>query len=223
MKEVKAAKVAAPKITKKKTINFAMGRYFNMLSLCLLSIGLLIGLGISFFYTSSQNREVVVVEKKDSYWFMLHRKSNIEYLYKGEFGNKDKSKLIKAFHVKVGVPGERPTPLPKLAGREYWKVVKKYETSNNPETAPYFIELDIPGGLGEEPYGPVPYLECNGQCNWMLPGEFGLHGVNGDNSRLDSTNVGSSGCIRHTDADITYLYNLITPDKEEIRYYIEDI
>ncbi len=222
MKEEKAAKEAAPKITKKKMINFPMGKYFNTLSLSLLILGILIGLGISLLFSNSLNKEQVVIEKKDSYWFILHRKSNIEYLYRGEFGSKNKSTLIKAFHVKVGVPGERPTPLPKLSGREYWKVVKKFEASDNPEIAPYFIELDVPG-VDMEPYGPVPYNECNGQCNWILPGAFGLHGVNGDNSRLDSTNIGSSGCIRHTDDDITYLFNILEPEKEEIRYYIEDL
>ena len=69
----------------------------------------------------------------------------------------------------------------------------------------------------------MPYTECNGQCNWILPGAFGLHGVNGDLSRLSIENPGSSGCIRHSDEDITYLYNNLDPQKEEIRYYIEDI
>lgn len=157
-----------------------------------------------------------------SYWFLLHRVSNVEYLYFGVPGDEKKSQLVKKFFVKTGIPGERPTPLPQLAGREYWIVTQKKEITNNPETAPYFITLDVPVG-DEEPYGPKPYLECEGQCNWTIPGAFGLHGVNGDGSRLSSENPGSSGCIRHTDEDITYLYNLIEPSKEEIRYYINDI
>ena len=75
----------------------------------------------------------------------------------------------------------------------------------------------------EEPFGPTPYIECDGQCNWILPGAFGLHGVNGNSEKLSEFDLGSSGCIRHSNEDITYLYNLLDPEKEEIRYYIEDI
>lgn len=155
------------------------------------------------------------------YWFILHRKSNTEYLYKGMPGKISESKLIKIFKVKSGIPSERPTPLPKLVGKEYWVITRKAESHDNPETAPYFLTLNIPAPQ-IPPFGPEPYLECNGQCQWELPGEFGLHGVNGDNSRLSAENQGSSGCIRHTDSDITYLFNLLNPEKEKIRYYIED-
>jgi hypothetical protein len=158
---------------------------------------------------------------KQVYWFLLYRKSNREYLYKGVAGDIHQSTLIKLFTVKTGIPGERPTPLPQLAGRSYWLVTKK-ESTDNPETAPYFLTLDVPAP-SEEPYGPHPYLECHGQCNWVLPGSFGLHGVNGDMSRLSSGTRGSSGCVRHSDADITYLYHLLEPAREEIRYYIKDI
>lgn len=156
------------------------------------------------------------------YWFLLSRKSNVEYLYFGAYRNKENSELIREFKVKSGVPGEKPTPLPELLGREYWKVVSKMENLENPETAPYFLTLDIPVSEAE-PYGPEPYLECNGQCNWILPGSFGLHGVGGDDSRLAADNLGSSGCVRHSDSDITFLYNLLDPSGEEIRYYIQDI
>src|SRR3989344_1380764 len=159
-----------------------------------------------------------------AYWLILHRKSNIEYLYKGVFGEKHKSMLINIFGVKSGIPGEKPTPLPQLLGRDYWIVTDKMsvDASENPETAPYFLTLDVPV-TEAEPYGPVPYNECNGQCDWILPGYFGLHGVNGDESRLSDDNPGSSGCVRHRDEDITYLYNILNPKTEEIRYYIEDI
>lgn len=164
---------------------------------------------------------------------MLHRKSNKEYLYYGVPGAKEQSVLKKTFIVKTGIPGERPTPLPKLLNRDYWLIIKKESSSQNPETAPYFLTLNIPAPE-VEPYGPEPYKECNDpafagsygeakQCNWVLPGAFGLHGINGDISRLSYENSGSSGCIRHTDEDITYLYNLFDPEKENIRYYIEDI
>jgi hypothetical protein len=113
--------------------------------------------------------------------------------------------------------------LPQLLGKKYWLITKKFDTRNNPETSPYFLELNVPAPA-VAPYGPSPYTECNGsQCNWQLPGPFGLHGINGDLTRLDSDNPGSSGCIRHTDEDITYLYNLLDPIKNEIRYYIKDI
>lgn len=182
----------------------------------------LVVLGASFFGSDKNSRDSDVVSPTESYWFLLHRKSNIEYLYSGMPGEREKSRLIKTFTVKAGIPGERPTPLPKLLGREYWLITGKAETQDNPETAPYFLILDIPYSE-EYPYGPTPYLECGKQCDWILPGSFGLHGINGDESRLALDNPGSSGCIRHKDEDITYLYNLLDPEREKIRYYIEDI
>ena len=176
----------------------------------------------AFILTASAKPKEIIVQEKEAHWFVLHRKSNVEYFYYGKMGAKEKSKLVKKFTVKSGIPGERPTPLPQMAGRDYWLLIKKESSADNPETAPYFLTLNVPG-IEEEPFGPSPYLECDGQCNWVLPGAFGLHGVNGDESRLSKENPGSSGCIRHTDRDITYLYNLLEPQKEEIRYYIEDI
>ena len=161
------------------------------------------------------------VAVKNDYWFVLHRKSQTEELFQGIPGDKEKSKLIKTFTVKTGIPGERPTPLPQLLGREYWIITKKQPELDNPETAPYFITLDIPAP-SEPPYGPSPYEECKGQCDWVRQGDFGLHGVAGVPERLTDADPGSSGCIRHTDEDITYLYNLLEPTKGEIRYYIED-
>lgn len=182
----------------------------------------------AFYLTASAKPKKAVVFEKKAHWFMLHRKSNVEYFYYGTPGNKERSELLKTFQVKTGIPKERPTPLPQLIGREYWLLTKKESASDNPETAPYFLTLNVPG-IEQEPFGPSPYVECNGptsqrgeQCNWVLPGAFGLHGVNGDETRLGKENPGSSGCIRHTDRDITYLYNLLDPQKEEIRYYIED-
>jgi hypothetical protein len=169
--------------------------------------------------------------QQTTYWFELLRASNIENLYKGVPGDKTKSVHMRSFRVKTGIPGERPTPLPQLVGRKYWKIIAKEAQPDNPETAPYFLTLDIPAP-STEPYGPTPYNECNGpastdaspggQCSWVLPGAFGLHGVAGDNSRLSDTDPGSSGCIRHSDADIAYLYNLLDPEHEEIRYYVID-
>lgn len=167
-------------------------------------------------------QEVQANRIQENFWFMLHRKSNVELLYKGVPGDARSSNLIRTFQVKTGAPNERPTPLPLILGREYWLITKKYETQQNPETAPYFLELDVPYSH-EFPYGPSPYLECNGQCNWEIPGPFGLHGINGDTKRLSFENFGSSGCVRHLDLDIKYLYNLLDPEKKEIRYYIKDI
>lgn len=160
--------------------------------------------------------------KKENYWFLLHRKSNVEYLYKGQPNDIKNSILIKTFQVKVGVPNQKPTPLPSLLGREYWKIIDKFETKDNIETAPYFLEFDVPN-FDIDPFGPTPYMECNGQCHWEVPGPFGLHGIAGDPEKISKENPGSSGCIRHLDEDITYLYNLLDPKKEEIRYYIQDI
>jgi hypothetical protein len=181
---------------------------------------------VTFFHTSlftrksSANNAVRAEHTAPMYWFILERKSNIEKLYEGVPGDVQKSKLIRQFRVKTGIPGQRPTPLPRLVGREYWKLVKK-ELTDNPETAPYFLTLDVPVSE-DEPYGPVPYLECEGQCNWVTYGFFGLHGVNGHPEKLSQDDPGSSGCIRHTDEDITYLYNLLDPATQEIRYYISD-
>lgn len=165
--------------------------------------------------------EVKTALQKEQYWFVLYRKSNIEQLFKGTPGDFHNSRMIKTFKVKTGIPGQRPTPLPQLLGKEYWVVTKKFETKDIPETAPYFIELNVPVS-DAYPYGPMPYEECEGQCDWVLPGPFGLHGINGDSERLSNENPGSSGCIRHSDEDIAYLYEIINPE-EEVRYYIQDI
>ena len=163
------------------------------------------------------------IEQHDrySYWLLLHRKAQKEILYQGIAGDMYASIPLRVFLVKTGIAGERPTPLPQLLGRQFWLITAK-EKSDNPETAPYFLTLNVPG-IDKEPFGPVPYTECNGQCYWTLPGAFGLHGVNGDNSRLSAENRGSSGCIRHKDDDITYLYQMLDPHTEQIRYYILDI
>lgn len=171
----------------------------------------------------SQSEKIVLnaQTKQNSYWFELERKSNVENLYKGVPGDKTESIHIRSFKVKTGIPGERPTPLPQVVGKQYWLITKKESSAENPETAPYFLTLNIPAP-SEEPYGPVPYNECNGQCSWVLPGAFGLHGTGGHPEKLSDTDAGSSGCIRHSDEDITYLYNLLDPVHEEIRYYIVD-
>lgn len=177
---------------------------------------------LGFFQQVSISRSVLSSTIPDNaYWFLLHRKSNNEELYQGVPGDKSKSIHIQTFVVKTGIPGERPTPLPKLLGRDYWIITDKHEEVENPETSPYFLTLNIPSPT-DEPFGPNPYEECNGQCYWVLPGAFGLHGSGGDPSKLSQSDPGSSGCIRHSDEDITYLYNLLDPKKEEIRYYIQD-
>lgn len=185
----------------------------------LISISILLG---SYYYEQKTvSKTVFSLQTQNSYWFLLQRKSSIEKLYQGVPGDESMSRLVRTFPVKTGIAGERPTPLPQLLGKEYWILIKK-EISENPETAPYFLTLNVPT-LDEEPYGPMPYLECNGQCNWVTPGAFGLHGTGGQREKLSPEDPGSSGCIRHSDEDITYLYNLLEPEKEEIRYYIQDI
>lgn len=188
------------------------------LALCLVLFG-----GLLLFRDIKAKQGVVsgAAIKRDSYWFILNRKSNIEKLYKGVLGDEKNSILIKTFVVKTGIPGERPTPLPSLMGRDYWIITEKTPVEDNPETAPYYLTLNIPVS-DDVPYGPQPYMECNGQCNWQLPGAFGLHGIGGDESKISPENPGSSGCIRHRDEDITYLYNLLDL-KDEVRYYIYDI
>lgn len=176
---------------------------------------------VIFLRNNFASEKQFMIQGEEKYWLVLHRKSNREELYKGIPGKKEKSILIKTFRVKTGIPGERPTPLPSLLGREYWVITEKHPELQSPETAPYFITLNIPAP-SIDPYGPSPYDECHGQCNWVRPGAFGLHGVNGDKTRLSDINPGSSGCIRHTDQDITFLYNLLDPENEEIRYYVED-
>lgn len=192
-------------------------------------IVILIILLLPFFwaYRSSKPAPQILeaaVSTKEANWLSLNRQLGKEYLYFGVPGNESKSKLIREFSVKTGASWS-PTPLPKLVGRDYWRIVSK-EPTENPETAPYFLQLDVPV-TDEWPYGPVPYTECKDiatgesiQCDWVLPGYFGLHGVGGDESKLSAEDLGSSGCIRHSDVDITYLYNLLDPENEEIRYYI---
>lgn len=156
------------------------------------------------------------------YWFILHRRSKKEDLYQGTPGDVASSKLIRTFTVNVGRFQDDPTPLPQKLGRDYWLITSKRASSNTNLLGPYFLSLDIPY-LGEF-QGPQPYLECgeNGdeQCFWTTPGDFGLHGVGNTPSRL--TDNGSSGCIRHSNEDITYLNSIINPSNSAIRYYIED-
>lgn len=220
-------RTASPKIDANKKPNpkldkfrFFDGKFLPLVtSLVLISIFFFIAF-ISSYFTTGKNSKYQN-EAKEQYWFVLYRASNLEQLFKGVPGDTENSRLIRTFKVKSGIPGERPTPLPQLLGREYWTITKKFETSDNPETAPYFLQFDVPG-YEVPPYGPVPYEECNGQCNWELEGPFGMHGVDGDPTRLDMQNPGSSGCVRHLDADITYLYNIINPE-DKVRYYIQDI
>lgn len=214
--EVAANKGIEISNSKRKSFN-RIGLYYTIISIILFFAFFF----LAIYVQKEPNTKVLEPTEKKGYWLLLARKSNIEYLYKGVAGQEKESELVRTFKVKSGIPRQRPTPLPQLIGREYWVMTNKFETTQNPETAPYFIELDVPWGL-EYPFGPIPYDECNGQCNWTLPGPFGLHGVSGDESRLSDENIGSSGCIRHTDEDITYLYKLLDMN-DDIRYYIRDI
>lgn len=184
-----------------------------------LLLSFIIGIGLLIFnHTTFLQSEQ---KQRNDFWFILHRKSNTEELFQGIPGEKNRSTHIKTFKVKTGRPGERPTPLPQLLEKEYWLIIKKQPEPDNLETAPYFLTLNIPAP-SEPPYGPEPYEECNGQCDWVKPGDFGLHGIAGDPQKLSNEDPGSSGCIRHTDEDITYLYNVLDPENMEIRYYVED-
>lgn len=199
-------------------MNAEQKRFLRITVGIVLSI-LVINITLGLFLLNRQKTPEKPIEK---YWFVLHRKANKEELLRGVPGDRKKSVVVRAFQVKAGIPNERPTPLPKLLGKEYWLIVDEEDQKENPETAPYFLTLNIPAPT-DEPYGPMPYNECNGQqCHWVLPGAFGLHGTAGNPERLSKDDPGSSGCIRHKDEDITYLYNLLDPKKEEIRYYIED-
>lgn len=186
---------------------------------------LFMGIGTLLFIFIMPFFEMPVQKSSDSYetlyWFDLHRKSNVEILYFGPPQDIHSSRILNISKVKSGIPHMRPTPLPQLLGKEYWLITGKQDTSGNPETAPYFLTLDIPA-TDKYPFGPVPYNECTGQCNWVIPGEFGLHGVNGNLSKLSENDPGSSGCIRHADRDIVYLYFLLNPERQQIRYYISE-
>lgn len=190
--------------------------YFNTVWLVVILFGIF-SIGVITGSFLANNNGQMGSTPSVEHWMLLERGENREYLYLGVPGDKEQSKLVKEFVVKTGMPGQRPTPLPLFFGKEYWKIVKKYPSYENTETAPYFLELDIPVEDGF--FGPVPYPECNGQCSWEVPGYFGLHGVNGDASRLSTEDPGSSGCIRHKDEDIAYLYNLLDVN-EGVRYYI---
>ena len=155
-------------------------------------------------------------------WLKLYRKRNVEILYHGIPGDIKKSKKIREFKVKSGIPDQRPTPLPQLLGKEYWLITSSSEIRENEEIGPYFLKLNVPY-TDDPPYGPVPYQECDEQCNWELPGAFGLHGVSGDRSKLSIEDPGSSGCVRHSDSDIAFLYHLLDLSEKPVRYYIEDL
>jgi len=167
-----------------------------------------------------------VTTNDQKYWFMLHRKSLKEMLYLGTPGDVSQSTLVKTFTVRTGHPSKRPTPLPQLAGEEYWEITSKGARSGS--VGPYFLVLNIPyqNAFG----GPLSYTECDGQqCNWG-EGDFGLHGTGGDPTRVNNdgdlaiNDNWSSGCIRHIDSDIEYLYNTLSPtEADPIRYYVEDI
>lgn len=181
----------------------------------------IVALGLSIYAFNQKPAVLSETRPHIAYWFLLYRASNKELLYYGEPGNREQSRVVRTFQVKTGMPGVRPTPLPQLVDRQYWILTGKAETADHPETAPYFLALDVPYTDGP-PYGPAPYMECDGQCNWELAGAFGLHGIGGDETRLAAVDPGSSGCIRHRDEDITYLYQLLDPEAGEIRYYVED-
>jgi len=207
--------------TNKPRVSFIRGYFTTLVRLFLVGLVIfIIGLFVGIKYPAT-TPPTVLVNPPSQYWLVLYRNSNIEQLFQGQPGDYQQSRLANTFKVKTGIPLERPTPLPRLVGREYWLITKKYASSENPETAPYFLELDVPG-IEQYPFGPVPYLECHGQCNWQLPGAFGLHGINSDLARLSAENPGSSGCIRHTDEDITYLYNLLDLN-QPVRYYVEEL
>src|SRR3989344_9586887 len=141
-------------------------------SLCIILVTSYFLLTIIQRNNTDDKKKAALLQTKNSYWLLLYRKSNIEFLYYGYSGNVHNSILLKIFKVKTGIPGERPTPRPELLGRKYWLVTDKLESKDNPETAPYFLTLDIP--VSEtEPFGPQPYLECSDpysgevkQCNW---------------------------------------------------------
>lgn len=192
-----------------------------LMSFFIFIFGVALGAGVVYFIKDKAEIPVASAER-ESYWLLLHRKSNKEFLYYGVPAEHAKSRLIREFTVKTGTPGQKPTPLPELLGRKYFRLIAKMDSSSDPNTSPYFLTLDIPV-TDLEPFGPADYPECEDGCNWELPGYFGLHGVGGDNSKLSNEDPGSSGCIRHSDEDISFLYNILEPNREEIRYYIKDI
>lgn len=192
----------------------------KIIALLILSVFLTMILAVESFVVGVESEEKQIVEK--NHWLLLHRKSNREFLYFGTSGDVENSTLVKTFDVKSGIPNKAPTPLPNLLGRGYWRIIDKEMQPDSPDIGPHFLTLDIPT-TEEWPYGPMPYEECGEQCDWQLPGYFGLHGIGGDQSRLSSENEGSLGCVRHRDEDMAYLYNVLNPKEGEIRYYIEDI
>ena len=106
---------------------FDMVSYFTMRAQKVFIFSLLFALGVLFgvfgvlHVIRYQSKEVLSLQvQKQSYWFLLWRKSNVELLYRGISGDASKSELVKVFTVKTGIPGEKPTPLPKLLGKGYW-------------------------------------------------------------------------------------------------------
>lgn len=183
------------------------------------------------YFDSSLSPPTPTQTPTDNYWFLLDRLNKKEYLFQGPVGVRDRKYLVREFTVLPGLSGQTPTPVPSKVTptREYWTfnsaTLKSPVGDISNGGQPGFLKLDIPydNSLG----GPVPYLECGpsgtSQCNWNTPGAFGLHGVDNNHPLTDP---GSSGCIRHNNTDIQYLYNLLSNvvnnNPNTIRYYIED-
>ena len=86
--------------------NLFMGNYSTTLRrfFQLILIFLVIVTGMLLLMPHKNKAGEKIVPPKESYWMLLHRKSNVEYLYKGIAGDKSKSYLIKTFLVKPGIP-----------------------------------------------------------------------------------------------------------------------
>ncbi len=176
----------------------------------------------------------------NTYWFLLNRQKRYEILYKGTPEKITQSQVVKISTINPGSPGDEPTPIPQKLGKKFWSLtgeVRLHPQDSDPtgyeKFGPYFIVLDVPFKNQPDPscnnngttdcYGPVPYKECgpslDQQCNWHTPGEFAIHG----NDKLDPP--GSAGCVRHSNTDITEIYDTLNNAKainSNTRYYAID-
>src|SRR3989339_1490036 len=75
-----------------------IARQMKKIFFILLIFFIFIGTGSAIIgYLNKDRVKGVQSGGKKSYWFVLHRKSNAEYLYYGESGNEYKSDLVRIF------------------------------------------------------------------------------------------------------------------------------
>lgn len=197
----------------------------RFLPILIFSCAILIFVGVRFFERVRSPGSPDTTTEPPHYWLLLHREKGEETLFLGRPGDRSRSEVMRVFQVKMGNPEQSPFPHPELAGKAYYVLTGKEELSPWSAYAPYILPLDVPrddAGQFAPPEGSDVVLSCSDACYWNLPAEgFGLHGDRDDPAVWNEAYPGTSGGIVHKTADITFLYDLLSPAGSEIRYYVE--